>query len=87
MRSVGQLQIGVGVNSGVDAFFTGVGVELELNLLVDRWSWSGVGSIRSGAEVELELNLLSDRWSWSGVQPTWSGVGVDAFYQLRFNSC
>ncbi len=39
--SVGQLQLGVGVNSGVDAFFHG----------------------------------------------SWSGVGVDAFYQLRFNSC
>jgi hypothetical protein len=29
-------------NSGVDAFSSGVGVELELNFETVRWSWSGV---------------------------------------------
>ena len=36
-------------------FFTGVGVELELNLLIHRWSWSGVKITRSGVGEELDL--------------------------------
>jgi hypothetical protein len=59
----GQLQLGVGVNSGVDTFFKRVGVELELNFLIHRWSWSGVKFTRSGVGVELSLLGVELEWS------------------------
>jgi len=77
----GQLQLRVGVNSGVDAFF--------------HWSWSGisqfVGRVGAklkwfGAELEWNFEIGGWSWSWSGVEMAWSGVGVDAFFQLRLNS-
>ncbi len=59
-----------GVNSRVDAFLLGVGVELELILLIrdevgvdsfnPECSWSGVVLIRSGVQVELEFALFSN---------------------------
>jgi hypothetical protein len=63
-------------------------VELELNLLIHRWSWSGVKFPRSGVGVELKLNLLIHRWSWSGVKITRSGVGeeLDLMHFVNSNS-
>jgi hypothetical protein len=53
---MGNSNSGAGVNSGVDPFLLGVGVD-SFN---PEWSWSGVALTRSGVQVELKLALFSN---------------------------
>jgi hypothetical protein len=69
----GQLQLRVGVNSGVGAFFGGVGVGVGVVFYQIRVELCGVaaGHTLVGVRVGVELIYV------------WSGVGVGVF-QLRF---